>query len=193
MPFFPFPFFLSSFFLSLLSFSVFPFLLRLVLSFCRFPFVSCILYRLLRFSLRFPALLGGGFGFSVIVLLFSPRCYTPPALLASLEYAYSPYVLSPFLRSCFLLVLILFLFSSFPFFFDLDIVCFILSFSCGYYAIMLSPRFRFLLRLVQHMLLNLIRTYADLTFSFLSEAYDLFQLLCVISSASFNCFPSEVI
>ena len=41
----------------------------------------------------------------------------------------------------------------------------------------------------------LIRTYADLTFSFLSAVriiYDLFQLSCVISSV-FICFPPEVI
>ena len=38
----------------------------------------------------------------------------------------------------------------------------------------------------------LIRTYGDLTFLFLSEVYDLFQLLCVLSSA-FICFPPEVI
>ena len=38
----------------------------------------------------------------------------------------------------------------------------------------------------------LIRTYADLTFVFLSEVYDLFQLLCVLSSV-FICFPPEVI
>ena len=48
------------------------------------------------------------------------------------------------------LMLIFFFFSflsSFPFFdFDLDIVCFIQSFSCGYAV--LSPRFLFLLRLV---------------------------------------------
>ena len=37
----------------------------------------------------------------------------------------------------------------------------------------------------------LIRTYADLTFLFLSEVYDLFQS-CVISSV-FICFPPEVI
>ena len=34
----------------------------------------------------------------------------------------------------------------------------------------------------------LIRTYADLTFKFLSEVFDLFQLLCVLSSV-FICFP----
>ena len=33
---------------------------------------------------------------------------------------------------------------------DLDIVCFILSFSCGYYICKLSHRFRFLLRPVYH-------------------------------------------
>ena len=38
----------------------------------------------------------------------------------------------------------------------------------------------------------LIRTYVNLTFLFLSEVYDLFQLLCVLSSA-FSCFPPEVV
>ena len=38
----------------------------------------------------------------------------------------------------------------------------------------------------------LIRTYTDLTFSFLSEVYDLFQLLCVLSFV-FICFPPEII
>ena len=77
----------------------------------------------------FPAFLGGGFCYSVI----SSRRYTPPALLASLKYAYSPCMLS----SCVLDVdLSLFLFLFLPFFyFDLDSVCFILSFSCGYYAV----------------------------------------------------------
>ena len=37
-----------------------------------------------------------------------------------------------------------------------------------------------------------IRIYADLTFSFFSEVYDLFQLLCVLSSV-FICFPRGVI
>ena len=63
---------------------------------------------------------------------------------------------------------------------------------------MLSPPFRFLLRLVQHIrtydisICILIRTYADLTFLFLTEVYDLFQLLCVLPSV-FICFPPEVI
>ena len=38
----------------------------------------------------------------------------------------------------------------------------------------------------------MIRTYADLTFVFLSEVHDLFQLLCVLS-AVFICFPPEEI
>ena len=59
---------------------------------------------------------------------------------------------------------------------------------------MLSPRFRFLLRLVEHMIYILIRTYADLTsftfvcgIRFVSVIY-----LCVLSSVLF-CFPPEVI
>ena len=65
---------------------------------------------------------------------------------------------------------------------DLDVVCFI--FLAG---TMLSPWFRFLLRL------DMYHTYADLTILFLSEAYDLFQFLqfvCIIFS--FVCFPPEV-
>ena len=55
---------------------------------------------------------------------------------------------------------------------------------------MLSPRFRSgATRLAYDMYLD---TYADLTFVFLSEVYDLFQLLCVLSSV-FICFPPEVI
>ena len=86
------------------------------------------------------------------------------------------------LLSCVVYVdlLILFFLVFLPFFdFDLDIVCFFLSFSCG---AMLSPRFRFLVRLYQHMIF--IRTYADLTFLFQSVVYDLFQLLCELSSVS---------
>ena len=57
---------------------------------------------------------------------------------------------------------------------------------------MLSPRFRFLLRLVWHIIDIdidididtdidiLVRTYADLTFLFLSEVYDLFQLVIIV-------------
>ena len=64
-----------------------------VLSF-RLLFSVCFLYRLLRFYFRFPAFLGGGLCDSVI----SSRRYIPTAVLASLKYAYSPFVLSSFLR-----------------------------------------------------------------------------------------------
>ena len=51
----------------------------------------------------------------------------------------------------------------------------------------------FLLRLVEHIVCIWIRTYADVTFLLLSEVYDLFQVLCVLSSV-FICFPpAEVI
>ena len=63
-------------------------------SFVVFSFSVCFLYRL-RFSFRLPTLLGGGFCYSVSS---SRRC-TPPVLLASLKYAYSPSVLSSFSSS----------------------------------------------------------------------------------------------
>ena len=58
------------------------FFIRFVLSSCRFPFVSCIAFFLLRFSFGFPVFVGGGLCYSVI----SSLRYTPPALLASLKY-----------------------------------------------------------------------------------------------------------
>ena len=116
---FPF-FFFSSFFLSLLSFTAFPFLF--VLSF----FVR-LLYRLLRF---FYASLLSLVADSVLL----SRCYILPALLASLQVCVFPLcvVFFLFLRCWFLF----FYFYSLPslfFYFDLDVVCFILSCSCGYY------------------------------------------------------------
>ena len=105
--------------------------------FCPFvlSFSVWFLYRLLRFYFRFPAFLCGGFCCSVI----SSRRYTPPALLASLKYTYSPCMLSYFLSetSCVADIgLSLFFLIFHPFFdFDFDIACFILSFSCGYYAV----------------------------------------------------------
>ena len=53
----------------------------------------------------------------ILFSVLSSRCYTSPALLASLMYAYSPCVLSSFLRSC--RWFIAFFFSSFPVF-DFD-------------------------------------------------------------------------
>ena len=110
---FPFPFsffflFLFSFFLPFLSFSVFPFLVpfSFVLSF------RLVVFRLFRvspssLSFRFPAFLGDGLCYSVI----SSRRYPPPALLASLKYAYPP------LRAVFFLAFLMltyFKFSSLP-------------------------------------------------------------------------------
>ena len=57
------------------------------------------------------------------------------ALLASLKYAYSPCVLSSFLR-CWCWLIFIFFFSSFPFSISIwTSFVFILSFSCGYYAV----------------------------------------------------------
>ena len=65
-------------------------------------------------------------------------------------------------------------------------------FSCGYHAVS-SVSVSAATRLAyDHMLCILIRTYADLTFLFWSEVYDLFQLLCVLSSAFYFVFPPEV-
>ena len=84
-----------------------------------------------------PAFLGGGFCYSASS---SRRC-TPPAILVSLKYAYSPCVLS----SCVAEVdfILIFFFSSFPFSNAIwTSLVFILSFVV---CTMLSPRFRFLL------------------------------------------------
>ena len=114
-----------------------PFLVPFFVRFCPFvlPFSVLFLYRLLRFYFRFPAFLGGGFCRSVIL----SRRYTPPALLASVKYAYSPCVLSSvFFLSCVADVDLssFFFFSSFPFSISIwTSFVFILYFSCGYYAV----------------------------------------------------------
>ena len=116
--------------------------------------------------------------------------YTPPALLASLKYAYSPCVLSSFLRSC--CWLILFFFSSFPSFdfdfghrlfhpvFFLWVLCCLLGFAFCW------DSFNIWYIYISWYVRTLISP------SFLSEVYDLFQLLHV-SSCVFICFPPEVI
>ena len=67
-----------------------------------------------------------------------------------------------------------FLFSSLPslFRFRFGHRMFHPVFSLRVPGTMLAPRFRFLLRLVQHMICILIRTYTDLTCLFLSETGD---------------------
>ena len=124
-----FSFFLSSFFPLLFVVLRVPlplpcsFFVRFVRSSCRFPFLPCVAF----FAFIFASLL------SLVtdsVIMFRLGATPPPALLASLKYAYSPCVLSYCVDvDFFLLLLFLPLFD-----FDLDIVCFILSFSCGYYA-----------------------------------------------------------
>ena len=57
--------------------------------------------------------------------------------------------------------------------------CFILSSSCGYYAVS-SVSVSAATRLAYDTWLDMYYMYADLTFLFLSEVYDLFQLLCII-------------
>ena len=166
-----------------LSFSV----SRSLFFFVRFcPFVLSFpvwfLDRLLRFYFRFPAFLGSGFCYSVI----SSRRYTPPALLVSLKYAYSPCVLSLLALLTYLYFFLLFL----TFFdFDLGIVCFRPAFFLWVLYCLLGFGFccdSFSISYIYVCIL--IRTYADLTF-LLSEVYDLFQLLCIVFC--FICFPPE--
>ena len=109
------------------------------------------------------------------ILLF---CYFvsalyPPALLASLKYACSVCVMSSFFLALLMLSFI-----------------FILSFSCGYYAVSsvsVAAAIRFAYDIyVSWYVRTLIWPF------FWSEVYDLFQLLCVLSYV-FICFPPEVI
>ena len=85
-----------------------------------------------------------------------------------------------FLALFMLTYLFYFSLSSFPF--SISIWTSFVSSCPSLVGAMLSPRFRFLVRLYQHMIF--IRTYADLTFLFQSVVYDLFQLLCELSSVS---------
>ena len=68
------------------------FFLRFDFSSRRFPFVSCIAF----FAFLFASLLS--LAADSVVLLFRLGATPPPALLASLKYAYFPCVLSSFLR-----------------------------------------------------------------------------------------------
>ena len=91
-----------------------PFSFVVVLSSCRFPFDSCIAF----FAFTFASLLS--LVADSVMLLFRLGATPPPALLASLKYAYSPCVLSSFLR-CWLLTCLFFLLVFLPFFdFNLD-------------------------------------------------------------------------
>ena len=94
----------------------------------------------------------------------------------------------------------LFFFFSFPFSISIwTSFVFILSFSCGYYAVSslsvsAATRLAYYTWYIPGMYVSWYVTYADLTFSFLSEVYALLQLLCVpVSSFVLICFPPEVI
>ena len=116
-------FFLLRFFLSILRFPT-------SYSFCLFvlSFSVCFLYHLIRFSFRFPALLGGG-SFSSVSVLRTP----PQRCLRACKYAYPPCVLSSWVLRLASYSLLIFSSLRSLFRFDLDVVCLILSCSCGYY------------------------------------------------------------
>ena len=128
------------------------------------PFSVWFLYRLLCFCFRFPAFLGGGFCYSVI----SSRRYTPPRAPCEPEVCVFP------LRAVFFLYSVadtfIFFFSSCPFSISIwTSFVFILSFSCGYYAVSsvsVSAGTRLAYVRVWYVWCILIRTYADLTFFF---------------------------
>ena len=94
--------------------------------------------------------------------------------------------------------LIYFVFSSFPFSISIwTVFVFHPVFSCGYSYAVSSVSVSAATRLAYDIynisyICILIRRYADLTFVFSSEVYDLFQLLCALFSV-FIRFPPEVI
>ena len=95
-----------------------------------------------------------------------------------------------------MLTYVLLFFSCVPFFdFDLDIVCFVLSFSCGYYAVS-SVLVSAATRLAYYMYLDiLIPTYADLTFFFFNFGlrFTICASYCVYHLSAFIRFPPEAI
>ena len=162
--------------MTLLSFSVFPFLVPFsfvfVLSSCRFPFVSCIAF----FASLFASLLS--FVADSVVLLFRLGA-TPPArsLPEVCVYTYSPWVLSSVFFLALLLMLIFFVLLFLPFF----------RFRFGhrlFHPVLLLSPFRFLLRLVLHMICIVIRIIRTLIspFHFLSELYTISLSYCVLRS-----------
>ena len=117
----------------------FSFVCPLVLSFSVW-----FLYRLLRFYFRFPDF---PWWRNLLLSVISSRRYTPP-LLASLKYAYSPCVLSSFLSCLGCWCWLIFIFSFLPSLFRLRFEQHLFSSCLFLVGTMLSPPFRFLLRLV---------------------------------------------
>ena len=185
--FFLFFFFFLRFSLSFLLFSVFSFLV---------PFSFVLSFRLIVFRLLLVSPSSLLFSLPCFpywrILLF---CYFASALHSPRPPCESEVCVFP-LRTVFFLALLMltYLQSYFHLFltlsdFDLDIVCFILSFSCGYYAVSsvsVSAATRLAYDIIYRQCI-LIRTHADLTFLYfcLRYVYDLFQLLRVLSSVLF--------
>ena len=149
----PFSFFPPPFFFSFRLFFVFP--LRFAVF--RVPFLDLFSFVFVLSSCRFPFDYGIAFFASTFASLLSLRilsfCYVvsalhpPPALLASLKYACSPCVLSSFFLAWLMSTYLYLFFSSFPF--SISIWTSFLFSSCPHLVgTMLSPRLRFLLRLV---------------------------------------------
>ena len=184
----PFPFFLffrsfPLFFLSFLSFSVFPFLVFvIVLSFSlvfRLFFVSFFAFL---FASLLPLVADSD------ILLFRLDTTPPPRSLRawSMRTPLACCLLSSFLR--FWCRLTIFFLPFLPFFdFDLDIVCFILSFS--YYAVS-SVSVSAATRLVYNMYLPAY--VRDVTFLFCLR-YTICFSYCVYYLLFCICFPPEVI
>ena len=188
---FLFPFFSAFFPLPFVVLRV-PFLVPFLVRFCPFVLSSSVwvLYRLLRFYFLFS--LHPCFPWWRILLFCFYFVSVLHSLPRSLRASSMRIPLACCLLSCVADVDLSFLFfCSLPSLFRFRFRHRLFSSCLFLLGTMLSPRFRFLLRLVWHMICILIRTYADVTFLFLSEVHDLFQL-CVLSSV-FICFPPEVI
>ena len=111
---------------------------------------------------------------------FVSALHPPPALLASLKYAYSPCVLSSFILALLMLTYLRFV-SSLPslFDFDLDIVCFHPVFFLWVLCCLLGFGFCCDSLKPTGMIYDIWYIYIDVRsshFLFLSEVYDLFQL-----------------
>ena len=156
------------------------FFVRFVLSPCRFPFVSCIAF----FAFLFASL-GGGFlllcSFVSALQRSRPPC-EPEVCVFSFCAAFSC-VLDVNLFLLFLLLLSLFRFRFGH--------CFILSFSCGYYAVS-SVSVSAATRLAYDMYLD---TYISTLISpfYFCLRYTICFSCCVYYLLFLFCFPPEVI
>ena len=144
---------------------MFPFLVRFVLSSCRFPFVSCIAF----FAFLLVSLLS--LMVDYIILLFHLGA-TPPCALCEPQACVFP-LRSVFFLAFQMLTYFYFFFSSFPF-------------STRFGHSLFHPVFFLwvLCLLVFGFCCDSFNIY-ELTVLFLSEIYDLWQLLCLLSCLLF--------